>query len=59
METNYTVLVIGCLKHEEIADRYFKLANIYWNDSLKIQYFVLIRLPIINVALSNNCFRNH
>ncbi len=39
METNYTVLVIGCLKHEEIADRYFKLANIYWNDSLKNTIF--------------------
>ena len=34
MVDDYSILVIGCMKHEEIAERYFELAKIYWPDSL-------------------------
>lgn len=39
MNTDYSVLVIGCKKHEEIAERYFELANIYWNNSIEKTIF--------------------
>lgn len=30
----YSVLVVGCKKHEEIADRFFKLAFLHWPEIL-------------------------
>lgn len=39
MINNYSVLVIGCKKHEEIADRFFKLSNIFWPEMLESVIF--------------------
>lgn len=39
MTINYSVLVIGCKKHEEIAERYFKLAKKFWSNSLENTIF--------------------
>lgn len=31
---NYSVLVLGCRKHEQIAKKYFELAKLFWKESL-------------------------
>lgn len=39
MNISYSVLIIGCAKHEIIAKKYFELAKMFWGDSLNKTIF--------------------
>ena len=39
MNCDFSILVIGCKKHEQIANRYYALANKFWPDSIKNTLF--------------------
>lgn len=53
MNESYSILVIGCKKHEQIADRYYKLANIFWPSSLKETVFCTDTITDFQKSFSN------
>lgn len=50
MANNYSVLVIGCKKHEEIADRFFKLSCIFWPEMLESVVFCTDQITLFQTS---------
>lgn len=54
MINDYSVLVLGCKKHEEIADRFFKLADIFWPEILEKVMFCTDEMSYFQKSFSRN-----